>query len=106
MIRRYTLLGEDATAAAVADKVVEEVQGNLEYILHERSSERAYRNGTRDLSRAFAQFCERNAADADRAAMRRHPCFFLEPESELYRRYRPAWDALPPAEQQLELTTN
>ena len=45
------LPSEGLTPAIVIEKVVEEVQGNLDYILHEKTSEKTYPNGARDQGR-------------------------------------------------------
>jgi hypothetical protein len=97
--RDVTGLGESASAAEVVDTVVREVQGNLHYILYEQSSEVAFSNGVRDAGRAFGQFCKGRETHAHELAhMVHHPMFFLDEQCAMYRKHRPAWDALPDAE--------
>eukprot|EP00966_Prymnesium_polylepis_P177743 4116115-Prymnesium_polylepis.1 len=87
---RYARAGEPGgpknERAAILDTIEREVQGNLDYILNETSSEVEFHNGVRDLERAFGQFCVDSAVeDPHKEYMRSHPCFFLDPECEVYR---------------------
>jgi hypothetical protein len=90
---------DGASAEQIRAVIEEEVQGNLNYILHRTSEEREFHNGTRDKGRAFGQFCERHASAKDRATMLEEPSFCCDDAHELHVKYRPQWDALDGAKQ-------
>ena len=91
---------EEPTAGELREKVRREVGGNFHYVVHERSSEDRFHNGVRDQGRSFGQFCMRLTDRSHKAQMRDHPTFFVDPACEVYRAFRPAWDALAPETQQ------
>jgi uncharacterized integral membrane protein len=98
------------SAADLVAKMIEEVQGNLEYILHQPSEEKEYHNGTRDLGRAFGNFClerefrhlapKQQEVARNRALGRKWPAdFALRQDGKIYRRHRRQWEALSIEEQ-------
>ena len=95
----------EMTSAELVAKIVEEVQGNLEYILYQPSEEQEYHNGMRDLGRSFGQFCLEQEFGQDEEARARAlrgewPVdFALQKNGKIFNKYRSQWEALTVDEQ-------